>query len=410
MPGEEKSKLQMRFVNMGQGDFCMIKCPDNRVVVVDCGSMAHLDPQIFEKAQKRLRLWTKGNSVHALILTHPDRDHYNKVTRLFLEPPAVNIDTIYFSKRYDDYSPLGCYKEEGLNNAVYSKLFGTPILREVTINERIKKSYKWIYEEENNGYLHPPEEEKIDGNCCVVASGKTEHNTEWSIKIIAGNVESNEMEDNRDLDPNSNSLVTLIQLGYERALLAGDATPEVQEYLCEVCKEDKWLNYMLDNVGVFQIPHHGSEECAPNADFLRMISPDSLVVSVDLLNDRHHLPRYSVINEWLEDTVVYNQDTYIDYWKSYAELSKRIKSLDNIINEKWVKPGYEVSFNDSHTFCWLKDPENAGPGRSNTEFYGVTSNSFFLYRIKTKKDIEATGMQEKNKKGMADIIYTFIED
>ncbi|VVB72241.1 Uncharacterised protein [uncultured archaeon] len=410
MPGAEKSKLQMRFVNMGQGDFCMIKCPDDKVVVVDCGSMAHLDPQIFETAQKRLRAWTKGKSVHALILTHPDRDHYSEVPRLFLTHPAVKIETIFFSRLYDINSPLGHYTIGGLNNAVYSKHFGTPVLREITINESTKKSLNWEYQENNNGYIHHPKEEEIEKNICKVASGTTKRGTEWSINIVAGNVESNKMVDDKDLDPNSRSLVTLVQLGNDRALLTGDATPEVQEYLYKVCKKDEQLNDLLSDLAAFQIPHHGSDECAPVEDFLRMVLPDSLVVSVDLLNDRHHLPRYSVINAWIEEAVFTEQDTYIDYWKDYGELTTPIESINDIIKEKWEKPGYEVIYNNSRTFCWLKDPENAGPAKSNTGFYGVTSNSFFLYRMKTKKDIEETGMQEKTKNGTADIVIMFTED
>ena len=40
------AEFKFVFVSMGQGDCCMVRCPDGRVVVVDCGSKANAnDPE-----------------------------------------------------------------------------------------------------------------------------------------------------------------------------------------------------------------------------------------------------------------------------------------------------------------------------------------------------------------------------
>jgi len=77
------------FVSMGQGDCCLARCPDGKVVV-DCGSKANAydpEPEGIEEAKWWLRgnKWAGGhkNTVSALILTHSDADHYNKVIDFF---------------------------------------------------------------------------------------------------------------------------------------------------------------------------------------------------------------------------------------------------------------------------------------------------------------------------------------
>ena len=153
------------FVEMGQGDCCMVKCPDGQVLVVDCGStnMTEINQNYMVEAQELLRTWVSSqkNKIAALVLTHPDIDHHNQVVDFFseveymgswtlpttgtiLEDPKIahcDIDRIFFSNSAGDNSPLGNYtygklykNKYGLNNNVYAGNFNTNEIHEVTIN------------------------------------------------------------------------------------------------------------------------------------------------------------------------------------------------------------------------------------------------------------------------------------
>ena len=73
------------FVGIGQGDCCLVKCPNGKIIMVDCGSSN--DSQSLGESWEAISLlrtpqWCGGkkNKLEALILTHPDQDHYNWAT------------------------------------------------------------------------------------------------------------------------------------------------------------------------------------------------------------------------------------------------------------------------------------------------------------------------------------------
>ena len=153
------AEFTFSFVAMGQGDCCMVKCPDGQVVVVDCGSTANPwgDKSYVTEAQVELRTWvsSQSNKIAALVLTHSDADHHNKVANFFrecdyredvtlpssgkkLQKPKIahcDIDNIYFSDSAGDTLPLGNYTGGALNLNVYDGYFHTNEIHEVTIND-----------------------------------------------------------------------------------------------------------------------------------------------------------------------------------------------------------------------------------------------------------------------------------
>src|SRR5689334_3006063 len=71
---------------MGQGDCSMIRCPDGRIVMVDCGSKFDFSEASLKIAADLVRhpKWAGGNNncIDALILTHKDQDHYNQAGKV----------------------------------------------------------------------------------------------------------------------------------------------------------------------------------------------------------------------------------------------------------------------------------------------------------------------------------------
>ena len=69
--------LEMRMYNVGQANFVTVKHGDN-ALIVDCGIWAKPE----EITQKTLMSDIKsflGNSSISIVLTHQDRDHFNKL-------------------------------------------------------------------------------------------------------------------------------------------------------------------------------------------------------------------------------------------------------------------------------------------------------------------------------------------
>jgi len=366
-------EMNFAFVDMGQGDCTMISDPANNVYIIDCGSIDRLPAESMDKAQKLLRKWAGDRKIE-LIITHPDQDHYNKFWELltFVEP-IVMVKNIYFSYAKSDTSPLGNYTVGYFSSNLH--IFGNPDIVEVTLNSTTDRIKTW---QEGTDYKVPTEAGLID-EVLELASGKVDDKA-WSVKIIAGNVDSNYIS--KKDKSNTASLVTLAQFDTLKLLLTGDSTSETFTYLAD------YKANAIKNVDTFQIPHHGSETSIPEASFVDTVNPKSLIISVGLLNTSFFLPRKTIIDAWLKSKALRAGSLVIDYWVSGNKYYKNYDRLQEITAVAWKDFNYYTT--DSRTFSWLKNPDDAIGG---TIFYGFSNKNYFLYRVKTNKELWITGIE-----------------
>jgi len=372
--GAKLDEMNFAFIDMGQGDCTVISCPDNSLLIVDCGSSGGLEEKPFNVAKKLVRSWSKGKPVD-MIMTHPDKDHYNKfIDLMVVSTPKVKANVIYFSKALKDNSPLGNYKETALMRNIYH--FGKPLLIEVTLNstDNYKKTWTSLFDYED------PIQTDIPKAGYVIKNGITSNGTPWSITIIAGNVKTS--SNVTSTKSNVVSICTLVQMGSDKLLLTGDSTDETLAYLYAKHKQQ------IVDLAIFQVPHHGSESSLPTTAFKNWVEPQTLLVSVGLLNDSYNLPRYTVVESWLATGRLRKMARTYDYWTEGAKGYKDYKDLKKILDVKWKK--YAVDRNSSGTFFWLRDPKDAV--KSGTGFYGFTNKGYFLYRQETSKDLYQTGI------------------
>jgi beta-lactamase superfamily II metal-dependent hydrolase len=366
-------ELNFAFVDMGQGDCILISDPKNNVYVVDCGSIDRMPAKSMADAQDMLRKWAGNNKIE-LILTHPDRDHYNKFYDLLTgKEPKVLVKNIYFSQSKSDASPLGNYTQGYFNSCM--NIFGNPDLVEVTINSSLDQIKTW---QQSDNYQSCTTE-ALFTETVELANG-TVGGQAWSIKIIAGNVES-EYTSEADIS-NTASLVTLAQLGTRKLLLTGDSTTETFDYLADFHAND------IKDVEMFQIPHHGSESSLPSPSFVDTVNPKALIISVGLLNTSFFLPKGTIIEAWLKSKALRSRKFVIDYWVYGNNYYNSYQRLQEILNVAWKGLKYEST--TTNTFYWLLDPEDAN-GR--TGFYGFSNKNYFLYRVETNKDLWITGVE-----------------
>ena len=74
--------LELVFVDVGQGDGCLIVTPDDRKLIVDAGE----GDNMYRYLKWRFNFVGGPRRFDAAIITHPDSDHYNGFKRLFNEP------------------------------------------------------------------------------------------------------------------------------------------------------------------------------------------------------------------------------------------------------------------------------------------------------------------------------------
>ncbi|MDP4147400.1 MAG: hypothetical protein Q8936_23510, partial [Bacillota bacterium] len=149
--------LEMIFVDMGQGDCCIVRCPDGKVIMIDCGSSGNLDTTEYEAARQQLLAWTNGGGIYAIIFTHPDRDHYNmteqmlrKINPLTNKTEYIQVGHVIFSTAYSEKSPMGYYSQSGVRSLICDGFVGSPQLYEITMNDT--DSFYRLWQKKNNDY------------------------------------------------------------------------------------------------------------------------------------------------------------------------------------------------------------------------------------------------------------------
>jgi len=88
----KKPLLEVTFVDIGQGDGCVVVTPDQRVIVIDAGEDDNMSRYLhwrlgYPSANRPTR-------VHAAVISHPDQDHYRGFRDIF-QADWATFNTVY---------------------------------------------------------------------------------------------------------------------------------------------------------------------------------------------------------------------------------------------------------------------------------------------------------------------------
>lgn len=393
---------------VGQGDCSLIRCPDGKMIMIDCGSTNDFQPEFLKIVADQVRDpdWAGTNmKIDALILTHADADHHNKVGYVLGDTTIkingtpttykkLSIDRIYFSWSYNLDSPLGNYTAEGLNTIVYGHFFSTSELREVTINSATASDNfyrRWTKKDGFKDALENPATKKTEwpltSRKMLLFGGTTATGgKDWSVSLIAGNVlkatgnitdlgtdeSGNTIFRDGASQDNARSLVTLLEIGGQKALFCGDATFSTEQFLANT------QSAYIKNAQFILAPHHGSE-WASSPLFVDTVNSKQVAVSAAYQEHTHKHPRATAIKRWEKKSrLVANHQ--IDYWEIDSQAA--VDTLDD-----WNKKGLKYYTSDSGNFFWLEDLSSANVN------YGVKNGTGVLYRAEIKGDLEETAFQ-----------------
>lgn len=94
----DRPVLKVRFVDVGQGDACIVETPSGQIVLIDGGEEEHLARYINVAYSHLIR--KAPLHVDAIVVTHGDADHFSGLTKLLQwhrsrTTPLVTVDRVF---------------------------------------------------------------------------------------------------------------------------------------------------------------------------------------------------------------------------------------------------------------------------------------------------------------------------
>lgn len=246
-----QGRLQVHFIDVGQGDSTLVICPNDRSILVDSGSSAGGNVDLVRDYILEV-LDQHERRINTLVITHPDSDHYNYIPDM---TNGVHIDRLFsvgtnedyrtsFSDWLDDYSD----NRETVLQFDYFDTIGTP-------NPNIDCGDAEVY-------------------------------------VLAAATESSFSR------KNTMSIVLMIRYGDFEVLLTGDATKKTEESIIS-----RYNNEWLD-VDLLKVGHHGSLATSTTQQWADIVKPEVAVISAGYRSSHGH-PRTEVL-ERLDDYTLDN--------------------------------------------------------------------------------------------------------
>ncbi len=234
---EQIDRLEVIFLDIGQGDATLINFPDSQQMLVDCA----IDARIIESLGRNMDFYDR--KIDYLLITHPDLDHYGGCIDVLERFEIGHIIYNGFDKSYDDFwlTFMQSVEQEISEGAKY------------TI---IEKEDVWEIADTQIHFMYPDHPIDLD-------SGIPGLNT--------------------DVGPNDTSIIFKLTHQDYDFLFTADGEEDLEHYLIETYGEQ------LD-VEVLKAGHHGSGTSSIT-EFVSSTSPLYTIISAGKNNNFGHPSR-----------------------------------------------------------------------------------------------------------------------
>lgn len=290
-------KFHLAFVQMGQGDCTIISTPMGKTLMIDCGSDATemTSGAYLKRIQSllySLKFLGRTNVLNYLIFTHPDSDHYNKLSTILYN--TTKVYNVYHSSKITSYSvaKTSAWVKDRVKPENITYVAFKDFIKAVSLNEEGAKI---------NG-----ETETTDGRGAIPILQESN----CVVSILCSNVSTDTAKDNSN-DTNRGSVVTLVETFGKKILICGDATRSTEAFLLKKYSSGTLLN----NIDIAQAPHHGSAVTSSSDAWVKKVKPPFTVISAGKNVVKDHLPSLITITKYFgiqEDNTVANHELY--YW------------------------------------------------------------------------------------------------
>lgn len=309
-------ELRVVFLDAGQGDCTLVVFPNGELMLVDCGCIWNKDivtPEIIDGIKRYLG--TRGR-IERVVITHPDEDHYNRLTTVM----------------------------NGLGNPTIGEVrYGGSLELYENVNEK-NAAYNWLVTKKARGF-----DPSHFGAREPTILGKQGSNTEAKIYVLAANSTGNPNLSNPK-SKNENSVVMLVEYGGYKVFLMGDAFASTEQFIMNRATQAPDVSGVLrrNHATSLKMGHHGSKTSS-SQKWVQTLQPDAFFLSADTKPfGSSGMPSEDFVKEvvtWSSKVyegkvehgvVVYkSQDQIWDVWKTKTTIFSTLTAL------KFVDTGFE---------------------------------------------------------------------
>ena len=356
--------LKVHFIDVGQGDSCVIEFPDGRNMIIDAGdNKKEVKSKLKSYIDNNIRKNDEGKVVFDYaIMTHSDSDHIG------------SFDTIY-----DNYVVKTTYRPN--QKATYkdyvdpaSEANGDGGFWGENLGEKSTLTYKKMiasaYEKSENVIVTNPYSD-----------------TQNCIKYIGENIykqfEFNFYSPINSYYNDNNNYSSVMVLSYQNKniVLTGDAEKENEKEFVNAANEGLGRYEIFKNFGadVIKLGHHGSRT-STSADYLKIVTKNSdcskvfAIVSAGIGNKYGH-PHEETIDRlkefgFSEDRILYTEKTVKDASGNDVEVKQ-----DIVITVENDGSGYILKYGSMQGGSGSGSGGNSGSGSGGSSGSGSGGNS-----------------------------------
>lgn len=304
----EKRPLEIVFVDVGQGDGCVLITPEptvgERIMVIDAGKAEHM----YDFLKDRFVGYKPKALFHAAVITHPDEDHYGGFAKIF-DSGKISFNFLYHSglverpggAKFDKVGGLAVDQTTGISymenlvedHAGLKAAFApagsgdyATMIRTGLANESIKDSA-----------MLSTQHGQMEGDTVWMPGFAPSDGRGYAIEILGPFVETSpagkkRLRKNGDYGQTKNGHSVLLRLHYKdfRVFFGGDLNLRAEKFLLmSYAGIDKWPTTPADRetmiaaakpffrAEVMKVCHHGATDVTD--EFLEAVNPAAFVIS-----------------------------------------------------------------------------------------------------------------------------------
>jgi beta-lactamase superfamily II metal-dependent hydrolase len=283
---QENPILDLIFLDVGQGDSCIIVTPEDEKIIVDAGIGNHL----LRYLRWRYRSFSTpemkqmAGNIKSIIITHPDEDHYEGLKYLFedtLMNKVLKVQSIYhngiFPRKGEGAGSLGTSKRFGQKTFITDLIFDDDDLNEflenrplwqgkvfATLVDSIKRKHHSIdFHMLNHEWSGSPQL-TASQDLAFGILGPYVEKVEGKLALrYFGDVQKTK---------NGHSVLLLLKYGDIKIFLSGDLNDKAEDYLIQ-----QYGSKSIFQAEVLKIAHHGSSSFSDQ--FMEAVKPYVSVIS-----------------------------------------------------------------------------------------------------------------------------------
>ena len=268
--------LQVRYLDIGQGDCILIQLPDGKNMLIDAGkNNSETETKILDTL-KELNI----DTIDYGVLTHTDSDHIGGMDKV------IASDAVTFKNVYMPLVKSSKYKPELVENW-YAEA-KTSYLSEISKQEPTGFEIATITTQVYADVMKAIDEEGSNVFFSFEGLKITNDTNEYVFDFYLPGYEQYAEDLNTAFEKNNVSPIMILKFNGKKIMFTGDCDDAESFFLADVLQ-----NNIDADVDVLKVAHHGGQD-STSADFLAVVKPEYSVISVG--ENTYDHPRKAVID------------------------------------------------------------------------------------------------------------------